>query len=384
MIVHPFEHHLESGWKQLPSKNHDSSDTLILVFFAPEYASQSEPLFELSRQFPQSTIVGCSTSGEITGTRVSDRSASACLLQFESTSFKVHFESIETTDRSYAAGKAVLKALDAPDLKGVFLLCDGLLVNGSSLVDGANSIVQSRPIPLAGGLAGDGSRFGTTWLLRNGALHNRQVVGIGFYGAKIHFHQGCRGGWDIFGPERVITRSNGNVLYEIDDEPALDLYKKYLGSKAADLPSSGLLFPLQIRSPLSTETRITRTILNIDEKNHALIFAGDVPEGYHAQLMKANFERIIDGAAKAADASKELFTSAKSPAPQVVVAVSCVGRRLVLGPRAEEELEALSDVFGSGVPLLGFYSYGEIAASDIGKACDLQNQTMTLLALSEG
>lgn len=174
------------------------------------------------------------------------------------------------------------------------------------------------------------------------------------------------------------------MLYEIDDEPALDLYKKYLGNKAAELPSSGLLFPLQIRPPLSPETRITRTILNIDEKNHALIFAGDVPEGYHAQLMKANFERVIDGAAKAAEASKELLTSAKSPSPQVVIAVSCVGRRLVLGPRVEEELEALTDVFGTEVPVVGFYSYGEIAAPDLGKACDLHNQTMAVLTLSEG
>jgi hypothetical protein len=188
---------------------------------------------------------------------------------------------------------------------------------------------------------------------------------------------GSRGGWDIFGPERVITRASGNVLYELDHRPALALYKQYLGDRAAGLPATALLFPLSVRASPREEPRV-RTILGVNEEENSLIFAGDVPQGSLAQLMRANFDRLIDGAGSAARLAS-VGTAANGQ--ELAIAVSCVGRRLVLGERAEEEVEAAAHVL-SAAKLVGFYSYGEISPFASGR-CELHNQTMTLTRVWE-
>jgi hypothetical protein len=168
------------------------------------------------------------------------------------------------------------------------------------------------------------------------------------------------------------------VLFELDSQPALDLYKKYLGDRAAELPASGLLFPLSIRMPGESEDRLLRTILTIDEQNRSMTFAGDVPEGAIGRFMKANPERLIDAAMEAG--RNAVVEPESGGGSDLMVAVSCVGRRLVLGPRALEEPEALREC-APGI-LTGFYSYGEIGPSTHGP-CALHNQTMTVTTIGE-
>ena len=125
-------------------------------------------------------------------------------------------------------------------------------------------------------------------------------------------------GWDPFGPERLITRSEGNVLYELDGKSALDLYKRYLGEHSQELPASGLRFPLSLRIP-GADTRLVRTILAVDEPHQSMRFAGDVPQGAYAQLMKANFDRLIDGA---------IESRPREPRDAGVRAAACAAREL--------------------------------------------------------
>jgi hypothetical protein len=206
------------------------------------------------------------------------------------------------------------------------------------------------------------------------------LVGVvGLYGDRLRVGYGSMGGWDTFGPDRMITRSVGNVLYELDGEPALTLYKRYLGEHAAGLPASGLRFPLSLRSGHS-ENRVVRTILGVDEEKGSLTFAGDVPQGHQARLMKANVDRLIDGATGAANRSHEVVGSSS---PELAVLISCVGRRLVLGQRIEEEVESVRRVLGPGATQLGFYSYGEIAPFTPSAQCELHNQTMTITTFAE-
>src|SRR5204863_489588 len=148
--------------------------------------------------------------------------------------------------------------------------------------------------------------------------------------------------WDPFGIERKITNSSNNILYELDGKSALDLYKKYLGDEVKSLPGSALLFPLAIRPDQSSEPFV-RTILSINEQEKAMVFAGNVPKGWYAQLMKANFDRLVDGAGYAASLSKDVLGEKTS---DLAILVSCVGRRLVLDQRTEEELEIVSQVLG--------------------------------------
>lgn len=323
-------------------------------------------------------MIGCSTSGEISGTRLLDDSISVAVVRFTKTRLRLVSAPVRSPDDSRRAGILIADQLTGPGLRGVFVLSDGLNVNGSELVRGLTEVL-STDVVITGGLAGDGPRFERTWVIHNGAPVAGFITAIGFYGDHVRIGHGSKGGWDVFGPERLVTRSKGNVLYELDNKPALPLYKNYLGDKSKELPASALLFPLSLRKDRRDDNRTVRTILAINESEQSMTFAGDVPQGHLAQLMRANFDRLIDGAAQSA-----LMTRTKCDPndPCLSIAISCVGRRLLLGERTEEELERVMEVLPEGSNQVGFYSYGEISPFVSG-GCDLHNQTMTLTTIAE-
>jgi hypothetical protein len=277
-----------------------------------------------------------------------------------------------------ATGTLLGDRLAADDLRHVLLFSDGLHVNGSELVRG---LTQRLPkgVTVTGGLSADGSKFEQTIVLVDGRPQDRVVVGVGLCGDSIRVGYGSVGGWDPFGPERVVTRARGNVLHELDGQSALGLYRRYLGEHARELPASGLLFPLSIR-PNRETAGVVRTILSVSDADDTMTFAGDIPEGSYAQLMRANFDRLIDGAAKAATISARAISA--TPA-ELALLISCVGRKMVLKQRVEEEVEGVRDVVGPDAVLAGFYSYGEIAPFGPDASCELHNQTMTVTTLSE-
>ncbi|MCS5711179.1 FIST N-terminal domain-containing protein [Candidatus Berkiella aquae] len=377
MQVKTFHYKKGTGWSLNDFPEMNSSNTLILAFCAPEYFNNTKPFDELRKAYPTSQIAGCSTAGEIYNEEINDHSISVAITKFEKSTIQVITEHIENPLQSEEIGIKLGIKLNKDNLKSVIILSDGLTVNGSSLVEGLKSTLKSSVI-ITGGLAGDGSQFKNTWVVAEGKPITKSITAIGIYGEHLEVNYGSKGGWDIFGPERLITRSEGNVLYEIDGEPALEMYKKYLGEKAKELPSSGLLFPLAIREKPLSSNQVVRTILAIDENKQSLTFAGDIPQGWYAQLMKANFDRLIEGASIAG----QLAASQIQVPNSLNLAISCVGRRLVLGERSEEEIEATLDSIGRDSPLVGFYSYGEISPSGL-QSCDLHNQTMTLTSISE-
>lgn len=364
------------GWSKPQFPLLDSSRTLVIAFAAPGYMDDPTPLRALAAAYPGSHLVGCSTSGEIAGNTVNDDTISVAVVQFEHTDIVSVAERISDAADSANAGERLAKALRRTGLRSVFVLSDGLRVNGSELVKGMSCALPPGVI-VTGGLAGDGDRFQRTWVLRDGEPSCDNVVAVGLYGDRLMVAHGSRGGWDSFGPERRITRSIGNILFELDGKPALALYKEYLGERATGLPATGLLFPLSIRQNESDQRQVVRTILAIDESSQSLVFAGDVPKGHLAQLMRANFDRLLHGASLAADEAR-----LQVGGDCLAVAISCVGRRLVLGERIEEETESTLDNLPPGTRQIGFYSYGEISPNANGR-CELHNQTMTLTTFSE-
>jgi len=369
-----------SGWTlPLSHAPHelDSDQTLVLVFGGSEYVDDPTPFEALRRAFPRAQVLGCSSAGEISGADIADGTLSVAVARFEHTRLATCVAPA-LANESFAAGQALAQALAAPDLRGTLVLSDGLQVNGSDLVAGLNAVLPERVV-VTGGLAGDGDRFKRTWVLDGGVPRSGVVTAVGFYGDRVRVGHGSKGGWDKFGPERVVTRSAGNVLWELDGKPALALYKEYLGERASGLPATGLLFPLAIRKDARDDRSLVRTILAVDEASHTMTFAGDVPQGHLAQLMKANFERLITGAS---DAALMASTGKDAAGETLAIAISCVGRRLVLGERAEEELEATLAALPPRTSQVGFYSYGELSPYTTGR-CDLHNQTMTLTLLRE-
>ena len=356
----------------------DSSQTVVFVFGAAGVDQHTKALEALMKAYPTSHVIGCSTAGEIFGRQLWDDSLSIAVARFERTEIRHASAHVQAAPDSLEAGRSIARQLSSPDLKAVFVLSDGLHVNGSQLVLGLNGALPAGVV-VTGGLAGDGDRFTRTWVLHEGAPASGVVSAVGFYGADVRFGHGCRGGWDIFGPDRTVTRSKDNVLFELDGKPALDLYKSYLGERAAGLPATALLFPLALRSGSDDANRLVRTVLAVDEAAQSMTFAGDIPEGSLAQLMRANFDRLIEGAG---DAGRSSSLSPGDEQPTLAIAVSCVGRRLVLGERTEEEIEATFDALPKLSQQVGFYSYGELSPL-VGATCDLHNQTMTVTTISE-
>jgi len=260
-------------------------------------------------------------------------------------------------------------------LKHIFILSDGLHINGSDLARGLADVLP-QGVNITGGLAGDGTRFGETYVIANACAQTKAVMMIGFYGETLESKSGCFSGWEEFGPERIITKSQANHLYEIDGKPALELYKSYLGEYAKDLPSSGLRFPIAIR-PDNVSTPIIRTLLAVDESTSGMIFAGDVPQGQLCRLMKTNMDLLIDNAGLAAKESSRDYTD-----DFLVLMVSCVGRRGGWGGGGGGGGGIIAETLGSHAIMTGFYSYGEL--SPLGeKRWSLHNQTKTLVSIYE-
>jgi hypothetical protein len=361
----------KTGWTE--PHNFTAVADLVLVFADVDYFQSETCYAELKNKFPQALLVGCSSSGSVKGVEISDGNVVATLVKLEHSSVRLAAVDIEPGKSSLELGKQLMAQLVSPELRHVFVLSDGLQVNGSELAQGLN---QSG-IPVTGGLAGDGARFGKTWVMANAPAQSGRIAALGFYG-NVSIKSGCLAGWDEFGAERIVTRSVGNVVFEIDGQPALALYKKYLGDQAKDLPASGLRFPLSIQLNKS-DIALVRTLLAVDEAAQSLTFAGDVPQGYLCKLMRTNLDRLIDSAGLAAEAAQP----SQPEATGLCLVVSCVGRRLVMGQLTEEELEIVQEKLGENTSITGFYSYGELAPfSDIVQ-CQLHNQTMTLTTIYE-
>ncbi len=365
----------DKGWNSRIDNSLDGKNTLILIFASPNISYIQKPLNELINLFPNSKFMGCSTSGEIFNNRLSMDRFVVQVIKFEKTVLKISSLKIEDSSKSRKLGQELALSLNKSRLKSVFILSDGLNINGSQLARGISSVFLNDVI-VTGGLAGDDEEFKETWVLVDKKPCLKHVTAIGFYGENLYVGYSSKGGWDTLGVRRRVTSSFENIVYELDYQPALKLYKKYLGDRAKGLPSTGLLFLLGIY--LEKEIKV-RTILAIDEEKQSITFAGDIPEGSKVTLMKANFQKLIEGAFKAI---KSIKFKDKKIEQFCCISISCVGRKLVLGQRVEEEIEAVLDILPKNSMQIGYYSYGEISPLSSGK-CGLYNQTMTITLIGE-
>lgn len=358
-------------------KDKDQAD-LVLLFGNTESLEKNNHYDFFKTKYKNAQVIGSSSSGNVLGAKVHEAEVVATIIKFDKGYIKTSIIDFTQDDDLDKVSQDLVNSLPNENLKSIFIISDGLNMNGTTL---ANNVNKVKPTTLiTGGLAGDDARFSKTLILANDEAAEKKVVAIGFYGENLHVSSGCFAGWDEFGTERIITKSEGNIVYEIDNKPALELYKKYLGEQASNLPSSGLRFPLSIKKDHDDENSIIRTVLAIDEETQSMTFAGDVPENYIAKLMKTDIDGLIDGSELAA---KKINQKNENNALGLVV--SCVGRKLVLKDLIDEELEIIEETVGKNVHLTGFYSYGELAPfSDEIKTCELHNQTMTLTVIYEG
>jgi hypothetical protein len=354
------------------------ADADFALFFGDATAIEHPRFLTALRDLcPRAALLGCSTGTIIDGLALSDEGATAVAVHLERSTVRLASVPVEA-GRSFEAGRDLGRSLAAPDLAGVLVLSDGLAVNGSDLVAGIAGSVGPQ-VPLGGGLAGDGAAFTRTLVAADGPPREGCVAALGFYGANVRISQGSAHGWENFGPVRRITRSEGSVLWELDGSPALDLYERYLGEEAKDLPGSALLYPLLIANPADTKDEVIRTVLAVDREARSMTFAGDMPQGWTARLMRGAFDNLAEGAGLAAGQALARANDEEG----LSLLVSCVGRRLLMGRHTVNEVEAVRSVLGPRLRQIGFYSFGEIATRSGAGFCGLHNQTMTIMTLQE-
>ncbi|MGE5296886.1 MAG: FIST signal transduction protein, partial [Solirubrobacterales bacterium] len=367
-----------TGWQAVSTNGFSGEVQLALVFGDIGILRQDPSLREVRQLFPKARIVGCSTAGEIIAGRVFDETLTATGVFFQDTRLQFAQTIVIDMEDSFNAGTRLAEALDPNGLVHVFVVSDGVTVNGSALVKGLRNGLPVH-VAVTGGLAGDQDRFKETLVFLDEVSDKKTIVAIGFYGDSLRIGYGSRGGWGSFGPDRLVTRSRANVVYELDGQSVLQLYRKYLGEQADGLPVAGLQFPLSLALDNCRE-RLVRTVQSINDSDGSMTFAGDVPQGSLARLMRANLQGLIDGAADSANQSQVNG----SPTPSLAMLISCVGRKLVLKQRVDEEVESVQEALGTDTAITGFYSYGEICPVDPGQTqAEFHNQTMTITTFSE-
>ncbi len=366
-----------SAWDRLGGLDPD----LLLVFGGVRHFERAGFTELLRGVFPRAAVAGCSTAGEITREGVLEDHVVLTALKFQHPAFRVVTAPLDRMEDSLDAGRRLGKGLASPfegqSLHSVLLFGQGVRVNGSALIQGLADQIGPE-VSISGALAGDGGAFVRTYTISGEGVSSHCAVAVGFYGDSIQVRTASAGGWLPFGPVRRITRASHNVLYELDHEPALDVYRRYLGEWAKDLPESGLLFPICVLDPDVHETGLIRTLLGIDESSRSLVLAGDVQEHTDARFMHADTEGLLEGARAAARSALGDGTP-----PDLALLFSCVGRKLVLGGRADQEIESVAEELNGGTVLAGFYSHGEIGPHAGCFGSRLHNQTMTVTLLSE-
>ncbi|MCD8416965.1 FIST C-terminal domain-containing protein [Tenacibaculum finnmarkense genomovar finnmarkense] len=370
---------INGNWEYLTTKI-VLKNPLVLVF-GNRFLLEDENIYnEIRAIFKQGHLVFGSTAGDISSETVADQSITITAIEFEKSTYVIKRANVLSSANkidSFQIGKELIQQFTQEGLRYVFLVSEGSFINASQLTKGMNAATNNNLL-ITGALCADAARFEKTVSSYNENPISGEIIAIGLYGESLEVSFAINGGWTPFGPERIVTKSKGNILYELDNKPALNLYKKYLGDKSKELPGAALLYPLKVKSTNNKQS-IVRTILNINEADNSMILAGDILENSKVQLMMTNVDNIVNAAELAAINASELRTKKA----ELAILVSCIGRKLVLDQRVEEEVEEVVEVIGTQTTVCGLYSYGEIAPFNGENNCQLHNQTMTITLISE-
>lgn len=371
------------GLKDLARTSPLPTANLVLVFGSVKRFNDAKLAPTLRARYPAAQIIGCTTAGEISASGVLDDSLQVTAIQWERTAMRVADLRVGDMKGSFQTGATLANSLKSADLRTVLVFSDGLSVNGTEVLNGFQSVL-GNDIPIVGGMAGDNAAFTRTLQLHNDQVGDHLVIAVGLYGNHLITASGALGGWKPYGPPRKVTRSEKNVVYEMDGKPALPLYRMYIGEHyAKGLPGTGLKFPFAIVGESGRDVETVRTLLSIDPATNSLTFAGDVPEGETVRLCQTSHDRLVEGAGGAARMVSTALPAQAAGFPGLAICVSCVGRKLVMAEQVSDEIKMVRDMLGPQAVITGFYSNGEFCPPSGSAQSVLHNQTMTIGYLVE-
>ncbi len=361
-------------WTALESKPINEKRLLVLCAFdrlgeqQPDYAT-------LREKFPNAEIVIFSTSGHFISSKIHDNEPVVSALELETSSFEVKNYTNADYETNLAMGNAIGNDV-RNSVKGVCIISDGGMVNGTRLIHGINSKINCE-VPIFGGMAGDSTRFKKTLVGLNSDPKSGEVVAITFYGDSLEIKSNCDSGWNSLGLEFKITSSVENKLFELNHKNAYDVLYEFLApDNQEDFAKTTLYYPfLLVEDGIGN---VIRTPILVDHENKSLTYAGDMPEGAIVKLMKSGTMQLLDSTV---DVAK--YCVSENQKPSFIFATSCVGRRVVLDDMANEEFTELQSVFGTESHYFGFYSYGEFSRTGVEENCKLHNQTLAVAVITE-
>ena len=366
------------GWEIISDHELRSKAQLVFVFGSTDLVQNNDLFAEIKSQYPDAEIVVSSGSSEIMAGKVEQHTLNVTALYFEKTKIKTLEINLEDVKDSFDVGAHISATIDKENLSNLMIFSNGNLINGSHLLTGLQFNL-SEAVPITGGLAGAYDPFSSTYTGLNSIGSEGKVIGIGFYGEHLKIGHASKAGWTAFGPERFITKATNNVLFELNGEPILDFYKKYLDALFDDVVEAMRIYPLGIKTEDGDE-RILRAFLNYDPDTGGALFGGDMPEGAKVRMMRSNVNSLIDAAGDAALSSIKPFEISN---PDLAICISCVGRQFVLQDWINEEIDSVIDIIGNETPVTGIYSYGEIAPQAPRRKSELHNHTMTITTFKE-
>ncbi len=359
-----------------------SMDEILTVDFKPNvgivFSSIKIGIPELARAMNNYTIdfIGSSSCGEILSinekSSVFEGSCVVTLLEIDKNFYKivsVNGEGKTSFDLGKEVGKSGKQLFESP---AFIIVCSSLNTDGEQLVKG---LVDScgPEVPIFGGLAGDDSLFKETFVFGNGFFLTNGALALIFDNTRIKVDGIATSGWIGLGAEKTVTRAEGNVVYTIDNESALDFYIKYLGVDEHDLPEIGVEYPMLVMRP--DGANVLRAVMMVDLEVRSLIFAGTVPEGAKVKFSSSPGFEVVDFVKKDLKKYFEIF-----PESDLLLLFSCMARHMAVGPMVEEEIVEAARLWN--LPVTGFFTYGEIGKNMVGN-CDFFNETFTLVTLKE-
>ena len=330
-------------------------------------------------------IIGATSSGEFIDGHQSEGEIAVMLFDLNKNDYCILFEDIGERTLSDAAenmAKSALQKFDNP----AFILCSTLLAADGKMLDGETLIhsiekITGPQVNLFGGMAGDDITFTGTWVFTNSQSTDYGMVSLVLDEDKISLHGMALSGWKPVGVLRTATKTEGNLIYTIDNEPALEMYLRFLGedrSSADDqvsfFDSIGVHYPFQVERE-NREPKMCNPI-GYDKEKKALMCESDVPQGSRFRFSTPpDFDIVETVVGKA----KELKNKTHAEADALLI-FSCAGRLSALGPMAQEENEGLYKTWN--VPMAGFYTYGEFGKGVNGKH-EFHSTTNSWVALKE-
>ncbi len=380
---------VEAAKKAIKDLGSTSPDVLI-TFAAPKFKHQK--LLNGIKSITKNTqMIGGTTAGEISPAGLSVNSVVILALKSKDIKFAVDIgKNISKSEKAAGSQLAnnLLKKASKKTARSLLMLPDGLAGDGIAIIQGVKDVL-GEDFEIIGGALGDETKFKNTYQYYNGKVFQNTVVGMLFCSDKIKTATGVRSGWESIGARFKCTSAKGNVVNKFDDKTALEAYSEYLGAeRAKKLPAIGLEYPIGL---VDEKAQIKgydyfqiRCPLGVNKKNGSVTFAASIPEGKEVTLTYSSRNSIVEGSTLAAEQAKKILGKAK---PKLIMMFSCVARKIVLGMRTNEEIECVKKIFGENVPIVGFYTYGEIGPIDksipILKSTRWHNETVVLWVIGE-